>query len=334
MSLPLLLEQLKQSNLHNISIVLISTTAKSAVENRVLPSSTIEGHECLNIILNDEDLAEPVFRLLDKPLRYFFIDVERKQDIPLWQLAKAFIKNGIVLPYKPNDITREAAYALISQFFDYDLNHKNFLLYGSGNIAAKLALYLAEHEASVSLFGRNTAKLELLKESMNAILPSFSTTPIRLHSKQPKQTKPLYDALISAVSSEHGIDASFIPFLKEDALVLDIGINNLSPEFIRQAQIKSMRIFRLDVRIGSPFLAAILETKRRAFLRNDSGYALLNNVPCVAGGAIGDRGALILDNISGPKRIIGIANGTGGLKKHEEYNETDLCNIKNIEALL
>lgn len=324
-----LLTQLKAINPEEKQIVLISTTAKSNHENRRLPSHIIAGKTCLNLIINDEETAKEAMVYLDDYADYFFIDIERKQAISLWEIAQKVIKKGIILPYKPNDITKEAASALINQFFNYNISQKKILIYGTGNIATKLAINLAEHEAHVSLAGRNVEKVELLKESLNAILPAHSEAPITIHSSIKK-----YDILISVLSGEYCVDDKFIDQLKENALVIDIGINNLTQEFIQQAQKKSIQLFRLDVRIGSPFIEASLEAYHTAFLTRLAGHHVVQEVSCVAGGAIGERGALIVDNIALPKQIIGIANGTGGIKKHEEYTERDHENLKKIEAIL
>jgi hypothetical protein len=354
-----LVSQLKAMPIHENQIILISTTAKSNHENRLLPSHVIAGKACLNLIINDTKTAKEVMAYLDNYAPYFLIDVERKQTISLWEIAQNTITKGTILPYKPNDITVNAACILINQFFQYNINQKKALIYGSGNIATKLALSLAEHEAHVSLAGRNLKKIGVLKEALNAILPAYSTTPITVHTNitpqechLPQERHPersegsqevstnlhfnlqKYDILVCALSSEHSIDEGVINQLHENALVVDIGINNLTPAFIEKAQEKSFQIFRLDVRIGSPFIEASLEAYHRAFLSKQAGKRLINQVPCVAGGAIGARGDLIVDNISSPKQVIAIANGTGGVKKHEEYTEDDNNNLKKIKAIL
>ncbi len=324
-----LLTQLKTIKPEDKKIVLISNTAKSNLDNRRLPSHLIAGITSLNLIINDEDTAKEVMLYLDDYADYFFIDIEKKQPISLWEIAQKTIKKANVLPYKPNDITKEATCSLINQFFNYNISQKKILIYGTGNIATKIALSLAEHEAYVSLTGRNNKKVQQLKDAINLILPAFSKTPITTHSYDNQ-----YDILISVLSGENCIDETFIDYLKVNALVVDVGINNLTQAFIQKAPSQSLQLFRLDVRIGSPFVEACLHSHQTAFLSTQAGHHIINEVSCVSGGAIGERGALIVDNIASPNQIIGIANGTGGLKKYEEYTGHDHENLKKIEAIL
>jgi len=43
------------------------------------------------------------------------------------------------------------------------------------------------------------------------------------------------------------------------------------------------------------------------------GSAVLSGVPVVAGGVIGRRGSVVIDSVKNPSRVIGIADGLGGL---------------------
>jgi len=324
-----LIDHLKSLNLQHISTVLISTTAKESNDNRILPSRTINGEETLNLLLNSELVAEQVISYLDDYISSFIVDVERKQAIDLWNIARKFIKKGVLLPYKPNDITVESTYHLISQYFNYDIADKSILLCGSGNIATKLALRLAEYGAKVSISGRNHTKVNHMVNALNMILPAYSQNKITIFSE-----KSNYDVLVSALSVDHAITPSYLQVLNHDAFVIDVGINNLDPAFIQQAQDKSIHIMRLDVRIGAPLIGAFIDISTINFYKTLSGQISINGINCISGGIIGKEGDIIINAIHQPTQVIGIANGTGGMKKYEEQTERDKYNIKTIETTL
>jgi hypothetical protein len=328
-----LIDALKQTNFQNKDIAFISTTAKNHGENRLLPSHIIQGKETINIMLHDVTLAESVFHILDKHVNTLFIDVERKQSIDLWDCAVKYVKNATLLPYKPNDLTREATFHLIGQHFNYQLKDKRILIYGCGNLAFKSALYLAELGAKVEITGRNRQKIETIIQTLNAVLPRHSSNHIELSSTG-THANTQYDVLISAVSAEYVIDESYLSVLKDGALVVDIGINNLTPAFIKKAEERFIHIFRVDVRVASPYLEAMLAVHKASFMKKHAGFAVLQGVACVSGGVIGKQGEIIVDSIAHPKRIIGIANGTGGIKKHEEYTKTDVESLEALTLLL
>ncbi len=324
-----LLEELKALDLTRFKKALISTTAKQHGENRLLPFRQFGEEKVLNLLFTNPEIAQQVLVYLDNQLETFFIDVERKQSINLWQIAQNSLKKGKILPYKPNDLTVESAYHLINQYYDYQLTNKKILIYGTGNIAVKLALRLAEHDIQVTITGRNEVKTRQLIDALNVILPAYNDYKISLFNKDQS-----YDALITAVSAEQLISAQYLNYLNDKALVMDVGINNLTPAFIANASEKSISIIRLDVRIATPILEAHMHIADFPFFKTIAGHLTIQGISCVAGGIIGKKGDIVLDTVFKPKHIIGIANGTGGLKKYEEHTDNDKHHIDIIEKAL
>ena len=323
-----LLETLKKMDLQKYTVSLISTSKKSS-ESRLLPFHELFDSAVLNIMVGDENTAKEVIGYLDQYIQYLFVDIERKKKFDLWDIAKLQLKKTIMLPYKPNDMTREAAYYFICKHFNYELKHKKIIIYGCGNIGTKLALYLAENQAEISLVGRSKSKINLIKNTLNAILPEYNSTKVALFSQN-----EVYDGLITCLSGNHIVDVDFLRYLNNGAVVIDIGISNLSPDFILKASIYSIKIYRLDVRMGTPFLSALLRNHLSSFIEKNIGQVELKGISCVSGGLIGKEGDIVLDAINKPKLIMGIANGTGGVKKYGDYNKIDRHNIKKIADLL
>ena len=78
--------------------------------------------------------------------------------------------------------------------------------------------------------------------------------------------------------------------------------------------------YRLDMRAGlSGEITTVLETSELS--EKVIGFEDYDDMRVVAGGALGRRGDIIVDSISQPTRIIGIADGRGGLLSEQDEGE-------------
>jgi hypothetical protein len=76
---------------------------------------------------------------------------------------------------------------------------------------------------------------------------------------------------------------------------------------------KGARVVRVDLRPALAATALELIHVRR-IVEENMGREMWDGVPVVAGGLIGDEGDIVVDNISRPTRVIGIADGRGGIQ--------------------
>lgn len=256
-----------------------------------------------------DDEARELLAGLDADGRVFYLDVERKQKLDLMGVARSLALKATVMPIKPNDITVDAFQAVVGSKFGFDLTDLRIAIVGTGNLGFKFALRLAELGAEVSLHGRDVEKARRLVEMLNRIVPAYTRHVVSAGIKGP------VDILASAVTAEHNIDIGWLPSLAPGALCVDVGINNLSPDFIVAAHRAGHTCMRLDVRSAGDPLPAISNT----FFTDVLGRRLIDDVPVVAGGYIGYRGEVVLDEIAAPTRVVGVANGTGGLLPIEQW---------------
>jgi hypothetical protein len=301
--------------------LLIGSTARKSKSFSILPNRNINNKLAASILITDKCTCNNILELVDGKIPIILADIEGKQDLNIYALARNVIRHSKLLPYKPNDMTLEAADIMLNKHFNYDLINKNILIYGTGNLAGKLALRLSERNAKVTLTGRNHEKTVHLANLLNSLLPKFSLNPINVLSNEIDKNQ--FDSLVSFVSAERVINGDFMKYLSPNALVVDGGINNLSEEFIEKKNDKDLSIIRLDTRTGLSFLEAFINSFESEFFQSVAGEKKIDGVNCVAGGIIGSHGDIILDNISSPTQVVGIANGLGGLKDEGEYNSAD-----------
>lgn len=119
--------------------------------------------------------------------------------------------------------------------------------------------------------------------------------------------------------------------LKPGVVFFDLGLGNFSPATIKRGVDEGAVFYRSDMRAGiSSTVLRILETDY--LLRNMMGTTKIAGVEVAAGGVIGAEGAIILDDISKPSYIFGVANGDGTFKK--QLSKEDEERIKIIQNII
>ena len=94
--------------------------------------------------------------------------------------------------------------------------------------------------------------------------------------------------------------------------IIDAYLESFTDIFLNDAKGYNMPVYRLDIRAGlSSEVALRIETQK--LISNVLGKNLINEIPVIAGGVIGELGMVVLDSLNHPKKVLGIANGRGGL---------------------
>lgn len=315
------------------TLATIGTTTRKSADFAVLPRRKVSGFEAINFLVSTNQAAEECLRLLDGNVKYILIDVEAKKNIDLELIARSTIKSAVIIPYKPNDATVEAADLFLLNYFNYSLRGKKILIYGAGNIGGKLAFRLAERGAKIYVYSRDINKVELIVKAFNTILPKYSINKI-LPVENIYDFNNFFDGLISFISAENIINHNIIYSLKENALIVDGGINNFSAEFYKNSSQKLLNCFRLDVRLGFLYTLLPLMDYSNTFFMDIQGTAFIEDIKIVSGGIIGEDGDIIVDNIKSPNQVIGVANGIGGKKEAGVYTGNDLQNLNKIQKYI
>lgn len=267
---------------------------------------------CSFIIQNAAQLAE-ICSFADGKADYLFIDAESKsQDAACYvSLACSIAQKSTVKTYKGNDITALACDLLISSLLP-DVSGARAAIIGAGNLGSKAALALAERGASVSICRRDD-KGQLLAEALNGICSKYAQGRI-VAASNPMDAAEGARILIGFTQGYPVISAGMIRSLSPQALIIDGGIGTLHEEAVHEANALGHLLYRLDVRIAFAHIVdSILSTEH--FIANTSGRVQRDGNCYVAGGVIGMKGDIVVDSISSPKVVIGIADGKGGVDR-------------------
>lgn len=306
-----------------MKFIFLSTTSKHNKSYLRLPDKHVLNHYYPNFLVSNLKSLNNVINDYNEGDIYFVLDTERKQGISLYHAAS--LENKI--DYKPNDLTMEAADLAILNYFNRDISNKDIGIYGTGNIAFKIALRLSERNARVHIFGRKQRKIKVCIDALEQV--TFDKELIHHGDKDSR-----LDSFVSFVSADEVISSDYNNLLKDNALCLDGGIGNFSKEFISTALENGHDVRRLDVRQSQEIMDGYINSRLNSQFSQIIGRDIINNYPVVAGGIMGQDGQVIIDRIVKPTRVIGIANGIGGVKNESDLSAEEHIKIQEVQSFI
>ena len=263
-----------------------------------------------NVILYSTKDVKKIIKAIDGIVDIILVDTENKVgDLKnLETLIRTEATVSEVLTTKMNDLTVEAAYVLICQLV-IPLINKRAAIIGAGNIGSKLALKLVEHGVHVTISRRDKNSMKKIVEAIKVIQPKNTTGTIAGVADNLKASENA-DILIGFAPGIEIIDSKMVEAMNSQGIIIDGGIGTVYPEAIELAGRKGIKVLRIDIRAGfAGALTTVLETKK--ILESIMGRRKFIGTSIVAGGVIGQKGEVVVDNISNPKCVIGVANGWG-----------------------
>jgi len=318
-------------NKHSNNSIMISTTSKHALKYRILPRRVIFDNALSCFMINDTGILREILTYFDGKVNSIYVDVEQKQDINLFKIARDLVKNSQLIAVKPNDTTLESCDLLIRHQLNDDLYNKNVIVVGTGNLASKIAVRLAERQANVFIKGRTTSKENALIDGLNLFLPKNTAL---ISSLTQVNSKLKADVIISFLSGPLAEEDILLSFITDKTIIIDGGINNFSSNFIQRMLSDNINISRLDTRIALPYQMLSKADYTRMFFNEIYGQNDFKGVKVASGGYIGAEGTVIVDNIKSPRQLIGIADGRGGVKKNEQLTETERNRLQKIKQIV
>lgn len=139
------------------------------------------------------------------------------------------------------------------------------------------------------------------------------------------------DVLIGVALKCHSANDAILERVVDGGTLYDIGIGNFTSNLIEMACSKGHPVYRIDIRAGiSSAVINILETDY--LIHKVMGKVKIKNIELVAGGIMGSKNAIIIDDINHPAHILGVADGEGNIKI--EVEKMDYENIQFVERLI
>ncbi|MFH1425966.1 MAG: NAD(P)-binding domain-containing protein [Candidatus Kerfeldbacteria bacterium] len=232
--------------------------------------------------------------------------------------------------YKPNDMTVEAAWHFLSNYFQV-LSGKRIAIIGSGNIGFKLGLKLVESGCHVELVRRDPGKGRLMAEAIDLIKPRATAASGRFNP-DPLDASKECDVLIGCTDGTAVITWEMMENMKPDGLVIDIAKGSVFKDAVEKAFERNITILRCDISSAIDGYVSAMH-RNKDVLNNKMGRREIGKGVFVgSGGYMGLEGDIIVDDFRHPQRIIGIADGMGDLERN--YSEEDRQKIERLEELI
>jgi hypothetical protein len=286
-------------------------------------------------LTRDADLRD-VLEAADGLVDCVFLDADQKPFGPANQVraARELLERSQLLTYLDSRVWIQAvedqAVRLLGET-PYDLP---IVIAGCHNRTHILATRFSERLAAVTLLADPTSSLQGPADSLKWAFTEADASqhaPVLCEAGSAEARAALAKAAMVVVwpASEPWFDQHLMEAVAPEAIVLDARIGGMTSCGIAYGAAQGMRLLRVDI---WPELAGALAAAHDSQLRLEQaqGRRDIEGVQVVAGGVIGRRGDIVLDHINNPTRVIGVADGRGGLLDSAAIGPEDEVNLKRV----
>jgi len=298
----------------------VFTIARSTDPKKKQASFPFIRQNSLCIIGNAEiaqlDEAAEIAESIDGLVDIILADIE--PGTGMMDAVRNTVKKSTVLAYKDEDSLVSAADSFICQLMP-ELAAKKVTILGDNGAGSKLALKLAERGAHVVIWGEDEGRLVKIIEGLNLVLSEVSSGNISASDRLIKAATGA-SILVGILPRSPLVTVEMLEAMQEKGIVIDAGIGTICPEAIEYGITHRFELYRLDMRAGlSGEITTVLETCE--LTDKVIGTKDYNGTKVVSGGALGRKGDIVVDSITRPTRIVGVADGRGGLVWEKEIQK-------------
>lgn len=251
-----------------------------------------------NIMLAEPDRLAEVLETIDGLVDYVLLDPGGRP------APTEALQSTVLLTYLDHEMWARTTCAQITFLLGGQLHGRRLAITGSPPLVLRAAGDFVEAGAHVALDS---------DAAPDASIPGAERMPL-------DEAVRSAEAVISLSPRQPAITADHVAEMEHAILLYDGGIGSLHPEAVPAAEERGIRVVRVDMR---PSLAAtaLERIAMKRLVDTHMGRANWNGVDVVAGGLIGREGDVIVDSISRPTRVIGIADGKGAIVRPDPADE-------------
>jgi 4-hydroxy-2-oxovalerate aldolase len=269
--------------------------------------------EGFNYVIGSVEVDNPaqvkeVIGSVDGVVDILLVDSEAKPylDHPLRRLADRLARQSKVMGYKDNDVWVHSVDRQIEGILQ-GVCGRRVTVFGTDNLALKLVLSLVERGAEILLTGDTPERLDACVSVIRGISITRGGVEAKIASIEAASSA---DLLVAFARKRPPITRAVLEVVRKDCIIFDAGIGAVSKNGIVYGNQHGLRIVRPDMRAA---LAAELTSGLGAqrTVTELMGRSEMGGVPVVAGGLVGRRGEVIVDSVSNPSRVVGVADGEG-----------------------
>ena len=325
------------------SVFLIGNTKKEEdIDFYTIPIRIYSQIVATGAIVFGEKIAKDIAKSIDGIVDYVFVDSEKKitdrnsvSTTPgnIQRAVSEIITNSVLVSYKANDLTVDAADTFISEYFSDDvanLGGKKTAIIGAGNIGSKIAVKLVERGSEVFLYRRKTEKLNKTVEYINDSKPQHTVANAWVSTSALDACNSA-DIIIGLTNGVAVINKKAISIANPNPLIIDIGKGSISKNAVLFAHSLHIEVYRLSIESAlEGMLISTISTHN--IYRKRTGRGTYKGMNVVSGSILAHENEFVVDNFSNPKIIYGLGNGEGDFQRN--LNKKMLNKLKTFEKVI
>lgn len=248
-----------------------------------------------NVMLAEGALLPAALAAADPYVDYVLVD---PGDAPF---DAGMLRKAVPLVYSDHEMWARTTAVHLTALLDGRLSGRTIAVTGTPGLARRAAVEFAAAGAHVALDPSACPRID-------APFAEDGRITVRAVGEAAAEA----DAVVSLSPRRPAVDSETVARMRRGALLYDGGIGSLAREAVPAAEARGIRVVRIDMR---PSLAATALERMgmRRIVREHMGRATWDGVSVVAGGLIGREGEVIVDSVSRPTRVVGVADGRGGV---------------------
>jgi 4-hydroxy-2-oxovalerate aldolase len=337
-ALDLLLKELRARAVKASKFSALNVVTADKPLNEFLVSGNIhstQSHVVGSVALSSDEHLDEVLRAVEGRADVVLLDVDRKPFGPAKaaEAAKTILKKTALLTYLDSRVWVEAVEDQVVRLLHEVLNDSEIVIAGDHPRSRFLALRFAGRGATVTLLqdpGQPPTVVPI--DQMRSL--SLEGEELKL-SYMKADAGCGFDALSNAKAvvvwpaGASWFNQRFAMHLTRKTYVLDAGIGTILPDGIAEAQRRGCLLLRVNI---WPALTGSLSAVHESLMetREALGWEMLDGIPVVAGGAMGQSGDVIVDSVHHPTRVIGVCDGQGGVRFRFHNEET--VRVRQVQA--
>lgn len=310
-----LLKQIYSDSQKHRTYTALNIVLSQTLEEQYAVSSHIHNtptHTIGSVTFSTENQLLEILNQAESNIDIVLLDIDKRRIFGPQMAAltaQDILKQTQLLVYSDSRLWAKAIRDQIVRLLNEQIQGATIVIGGDHRRSRLLALMLIDYGADVTIIMRESEE----ESDYTAATTVFTQTdyPHDHYVDAEHAADVLEKAQIVVVWPSWGIwfEADIASHLRENTYVIDAGIGSIAADGLNIIHKKKALPIRINI---WPTLAGVLLGAHRGS-QIEPRWGTINDIVVVSGGAIGERGAIIVDSVDNPTRIIGVTDGQGGL---------------------
>lgn len=313
-------ESQKYRTYTTLNVVLSQTSQESVTVGKHIHTSPT--HTIGSVTFSTETQLVDILSQVDGKVDVVLLDIDRRRifgpTMPALT-ASDVLRESQLLVYSDGRVWAAAVRDQIVRLLDEKIQNAKIVIAGDHRRTHLLTLLLTDYGADVTMIIRESEEEAELTQATTVF--TQSDNPHDNYVDEENAAEALAEAQVVVVWPSWGtwLDAETANYLTPDTYVIDAGIGSIAEDGLAVIHERGASAIRVNIwaTLSGMLMAAHLGVQSQP-QRNT-----LNGVHVVSGGAIGEAGAIVVDSADYPARIIGVADGKGGLLSRGDSHYAD-----------